>query len=221
MELLKSFGDKVAFHKQRSHRIEALSDGVFAIVMTLLVLDIRIPLAAMNTEKDLLFSLVRTLPKIFTFILSFSLAGQFWSVLTNQFNYISNADRNENVIVIFYLLFVSLLPFSTAFLSEHLWSGIAIGFYVFNILLIIMVATLHWLYCWHTGFVQLEVNKQWVVHKAVMKLARTALISYGIVAACCFFNSYLALLGTIILQLAFTFAGFIETLHTKYKRRVK
>ena len=51
MELFKSFGDKVAFHKQRSQRIEALADGVFAIVMTLLVLDIRTPMNGMDTEK--------------------------------------------------------------------------------------------------------------------------------------------------------------------------
>lgn len=114
MELLKSFGEKVAFHKQRSHRIEALADGVFAIVMTLLVLDIRTPLNEMDTERGLLLLLWHTIPKIFTFVLSFSLVGLFWVVLTNQFNYIQESDRNSIVIVIFFLLFVSLLPFSTS-----------------------------------------------------------------------------------------------------------
>ncbi len=102
MELLKSFGEKVAFHKQRSHRIEALADGVFAIVMTLLVLDIRTPLNEMDSEKGLLVSLWLTIPKIFTFVLSFSLVGQFWVILTNQFNHIQESDRNSIIIVIFF-----------------------------------------------------------------------------------------------------------------------
>jgi uncharacterized membrane protein len=221
MEILKSLGEKIAFHKQRSHRIEALSDGVFAIVMTLLVLDIRIPLNAIKTEYGLLISLLQTVPKIFTFILSFLLVGQFWSVLINQFNYIHTADRNSSIIVIFYLLFVSLLPFSASFLSEHLWSRVAIGFYVFNIIIIVAIATLHWLYCWHSKLVQSEENKELAIHNAIMRLAKTALISYSVVAICCFFSSYLALCGTIFLQLTITFTGFLELIYSKYKRSAK
>ncbi len=221
MDLLKSFGDKVAFHKQRSHRIEALADGVFAIVMTLLVLDIRTPLNEMDTEKGLLISLWHTVPKIFTFVLSFSLVGQFWVILTNQFNHIQESDRNSIIIVIFFLLFVSLLPFSTSFLSEHLWSRVAIGFYVFNILLIILTGTLHWLYSWHTGSVKLAEDKGIVIHKAIMRLARTALISYGIVAVSCFFSNRLALCATILLQIMFTFIGFIEMINSAWKKKLK
>lgn len=220
MEILKSLGEKVAFHKQRSHRIETLADGVFAIVMTLLVLDIHIPLNAMDTEKGLLVSLWHTIPKIFTFVLSFSLVGQFWVILTNQFNYIQESDRNSIIIVIFFLLFVSLLPFSTSFLGEHLWSRVAIGFYVFNILLIILMGTLHWLYSWHTGLVRLAEDKGIVIHKAIMRLARTALISYGIVAVSCFFSNRLALYATILLQIMFTFIGFFEMVNSAWKKKL-
>ncbi len=220
MEILKSLGEKVAFHKQRSHRIEALADGVFAIVMTLLVLDIRTPLNEMDTEKGLLLSLWHTVPKIFTFILSFSLVGQFWVILTNQFNYIQESDRNSIIIVIFFLLFVSLLPFSTSFLSEHLWSRVAIGFYVFNILFIILMGTLHWLYSWHTGLVRVVEDKGTVIHKAVMRLARTALISYSIVAVSCFFSNRIALYSTILLQILFTFIGFIEIINSAWKKKL-
>lgn len=221
MELLKSFGEKIAFHKQRSHRIETLADGVLAIVMTLLVLDIRTPLNQMETEKGLLVLLWHTIPKIFTFILSFSLVGQFWVILTNQFNHIQESDRNSIIIVIFFLLFVSLLPFSTSFLSEHLWSRVAIGFYVFNILLIILMGTMHWLYCWHTGLVKLAEDKGIVIHKAIMRLAKTALISYGIVAVTCFFSNRMALYATILLQILFTFIGFFEMINSAWKKKLR
>jgi uncharacterized membrane protein len=221
MEILKSFGERVAFHKQRSHRIEALSDGVFAITMTLLVLDIRIPLGRMTTEVNLWLALMHTVPKILTYVLSFSLAGQFWAVFMNQFNYIHASDRNGNIIAVFYFLFVSLLPFSTSFLSEHLWSKVAVGFYVFNIFFIVLLATLHWMYSYYAGLVQVEGNDRNVIHKAIMRLARTALVSYGVVACCCIFSSYLALCATICLQIAFTFIGFIEILLSTWKKKLK
>ena len=76
MNIANHLGDKIANHKQRSHRIEELADAVFAIVMTLLVLDIRVPIKEMNTENDAWFSLLNTTPKILTFVLSFLVAGQ-------------------------------------------------------------------------------------------------------------------------------------------------
>src|SRR5215207_6970875 len=121
----QALSEKTAYHKQRSHRIEGLSDAVFAIAMTLLVLDIRIPLKEIETETDAWLSLINISPKILTFILSFSVAGQFWSIFTNQFNYLHTSDRNEFIIGLIFLMFVSLLPFSTSFLSEHLWSRVA------------------------------------------------------------------------------------------------
>lgn len=213
------FGSR-AYHKQRSHKIEGLADGVFAITMTLLVLDIRIPLKEVYSEDDVWISLLHTLPKILTFILSFSVAGQFWSIFTNQFNYVQTSDRNEIIIAMFFLMSVSLLPFSTSFLSEHLWSRVAISIYILNMLLILLFHTLHWFYSYHTGLVKLEGHDTVVIHKAIMTRARTACIAYLIVACCCFYSSYLALCGTILVHITFTFTGFIEMLHSLVRKKI-
>jgi uncharacterized membrane protein len=219
MDFLKSLSEKVAFQKQRSHRIEQLTDAVFAIVMTLLVLDIRIPLIEIKTESAVWFSLLDALPKLLTFILSFCLAGHFWTVFTNQFNYIRESDRNENVIAIFCLLPLCLLPFSASLLSEHLWSKLAVGLYISNILLILIMGTLHWLYSYRAGLIKVADNKELIIHKAIMTRAGIAITAYGVVACFCIFSNYLALCGIIFLQLVFTFSGCIETLHTVLRRR--
>lgn len=225
MELLKSLNEKIAFRKQRSHRIEELSDGVFAIVMTLLVLDIRVPLLELKTERAVWDSLVNAVPKISTFILSFSITGQFWSVFINQFNHIHASDRNETVIAIFCLLPVSLLPFSTSFLSEHLWSRVAIGFYIFNVFIIVLMFTAHWLYAYHSGLVKAEGGQEHIIHKAIMKRARMIIVWYAMVAGVCFFSITLAFAGTILLQVVITFSSLIESilwsLTTKYRTSVK
>lgn len=221
MDILESFNQKVAYHSQRPNRIEGLSDGVFAIVMTLLVLDVRLPPEVMNSENGIWFSLVHTIPRILTFILSFSVVGLFWTIFNNQFNYINDSDRNLIIIAIFYLLFISLLPFSTSFLSEYLWSRVAIGFYILNILLIILMATIHWVYAYHAGMIQMQGEKNTVIHKAMMRRVRTAFIGYGVVAACCFFSSYLAISATILLQVIFTFIGFADFFDRGLGKKIK
>jgi len=221
LDILRPFSQKVAYHNQRSKRIEGLADGVFSIVMTLLVLDIRLPAHVVNSEIGIWTALVYTAPKIVTFMLSFSVAGLFWSLFINQFNYIHASDRNQIIIAIFYLLFISLLPFSTSFLSEFLWSKVAIGFYVLNILLIILLVTLHWVYSYHAGMIQRDGKKNVFIHRAMMKRAKTAFIGYGIVAGCCFYNSYIAVYATILLQIIFTFIGFLEIFNNGLGEKVK
>ena len=219
MGILAALSETVAYHKQRSHRIEALTDGVFAIVMTLLVLDIRVTPKEMNSENDVWSSVLHVVPSILTFILSFSVAGQSWSIFSNHFNYMHRTDRNENIITLLYLMFVSLLPFSTSFLSEHPWSRVAMGFYLFNILLMFSFSTLHWFYAYRIGLVKRDLCV--VIHKAIMKRVKAKYIAYGIVVGCCFFSSYLALAGTIFIHIIFTFSGLIELLYTALIKKFK
>ena len=219
MGILTALSETVAYHKQRSHRIEALTDGVFAIVMTLLVLDIRVPGKEMNSENDVWSSLLKVVPSILTFILSFSVAGQSWSIFSNHFNYMHRTDRNENIITLLFLMFVSLLPFSTSFLSEHPWSRVAMGFYLINILLMFSFSTLHWFYAYRMGLVNGEICV--VIHKAIMQRVRAKYIAYAISVCCCFFGSYLALAGTILIHVIFTFSGFIELLICFSGKKVK
>lgn len=65
---------------QKVQRIEAISDGVFAIALTLLVLDIKVPVSeAIRTEAELFASLRSLLPKFLTYFLSFMTLGIFWT----------------------------------------------------------------------------------------------------------------------------------------------
>lgn len=221
MQIRNSLSEIVAYRKQRSHRIEALTDGVFAIVMTLLVLDIRTPFIKTDSEAAIIQQLIQLLPKILTYMLSFSVLGQLWSIFTNQFNFLHTSDRNEHIIALFFLMFVSLLPFSTSFLSEHLWSRIAVGFYIFNIVLIICLNNLHWYYAFHAGLIKPEGAQTIDIHKAIIRRAKAAFIGYSIVMICCFFNSYLAIFGTIALHIIFKFTGFIEMFVLFRRNKIK
>lgn len=210
MNIFKSFNEQAAFRRQRSHRIEELSDGFFAIVMTLLVLDIRIPVLEIKTEGDILHALRKVLPHVLTFILSFTVIGQLWTVFTNQFNHIHESDRSQTVIALFCLLPISLIPFTTSLLSEYSWSRVAIGLYVLNILVILLLFLAHWVYCYHSGLVKREDNQEQAIHRIIMKRARIIITAYATVACLSFASRSLAIGGTILLQVLITFSTFIE-----------
>src|SRR5438477_9696033 len=72
---------------QSLERLAALSDGVFAIAMTLLVLDLRVPLSAdIHTEYDLWRALAALSPRLITYLMSFMTLGIFWVAQQTQLN---------------------------------------------------------------------------------------------------------------------------------------
>jgi len=100
-------------------RIETLVDGVFAIAMTLLVLGITVPSIANPTEAGLYQALINLLPNFYSYFISFILLAVFWRINHTQFNRIKRADGTLLWIIIIWLLFVALVPFSAFFVGEY------------------------------------------------------------------------------------------------------
>lgn len=95
-------------------RLAALSDGAFAIALTLLVLDLRVPVSAsIHTELVLWHTLVELLPHFVPCFLSFTTLGIFWIAQQTQLNDFVRSDRTLTWIHLGFLLAVSLLSFST------------------------------------------------------------------------------------------------------------
>lgn len=122
---------------QSVERLAALSDGIFAVAMTLLVLDLRVPANdAVHTERDLWHILVALSPRLLIFLMSVMTLGIFWVGQQTQLNQFARSDRNLAWIHIAFLCAVSLTPFSTALLAEYIHYRIALLVYWFNILLL-------------------------------------------------------------------------------------
>lgn len=194
---------------QNVRRIEAISDGVFAIAMTLLVLDIHVPVSeAIHSEGDLMHAFCSLTPKLLTYFLSFLTLGIFWTGQSAQYSYIERSDRHLNWISLFFLLAVSILPFTTAFLGEFIHFRFAIGVYWFNILMLGLLIYIHWDYADRHGFVALEGAEREAVDRAVRRRVIIAQTLYGMGALLCFINTYLSIFVIIIIQLNYAFAFF-------------
>ena len=110
--------------------MEAFSDGVFAIVVTLLVLELRVPVLPENfSAQDVLKELLHLSPKFFSFAMSFLIVAIFWVNHHQFFHSIEKTDRAMlwyNNLLLFWLSFV---PFPTAFIGEHPVSMIPVMLY--------------------------------------------------------------------------------------------
>ena len=102
-------------------RLEAFCDGVFAIALTLLIIDIKIPSTEkINTTADLWIALKHIAPSIFTFVLSFTIILITW---VNHHNAIKLVNRSSNSFIYangFLLLSVVFLPFPTSLVGEYI-----------------------------------------------------------------------------------------------------
>jgi uncharacterized membrane protein len=103
-------------------RLEAFSDGVFAIVITLLILDIKVPI---GEHGHLGTALARQWPQYVAYVLSFMIVAIIWLNHHATINLLRRTDHSFQVLNLMLLLPVSVLPFPTALLAEYTREGTA------------------------------------------------------------------------------------------------
>jgi len=196
---------------QNIQRIEALSDGVFAIALTLLVLDIRVPVKEhVVYEKDLIIEFGKLTPKLLTYFLSFMTLGIFWTAHASQFHFIEKSDRNFNWINLSFLVFVTIMPFTTAFLSEYINFKFAVFIYWLNLFLLgIMLARVLGYADRHDFFKNgTEKNE---IKKAMMRRGILAQVLYALGALLCLVDTYLSITVLVLIQLYFVLGLFSKS----------
>jgi uncharacterized membrane protein len=99
-------------------RLETLVDGIFAIAMTLLVVNLFIPKGAATSELDRILS--GQLSSFYAYAIGFLLLASFWVAHHRQFHYIRHTNTTHVWINIFMLLFVALMPFSASTIANYL-----------------------------------------------------------------------------------------------------
>ncbi|TMI87293.1 MAG: DUF1211 domain-containing protein, partial [Bacteroidetes bacterium] len=101
-------------------RLILFSDAVFAIAITLLVIEIKIPDEHDKiTDGVLLQKLNHLIPKFSGFFVSFMLIGIYWTVHHRMFGFVTSYTRRLLIINLVFLFFIALMPFSTGFYSEY------------------------------------------------------------------------------------------------------
>lgn len=119
------------------HSLDNLVGGVFAIIMTILVLDFKIPEVGIMTDGKLFSSILHLWPLFISYGLSFGVLTNFWvshHYLINQFS--KNVNRYVVYLDVLFLMFLSLIPFSSNLIGKYNYLPTAVFFYGVNLLCI-------------------------------------------------------------------------------------
>ena len=129
------------------HRIETLSDGIFAVAMTLLILDVKLPPVPHEISPIEYFNAVFALwPKIGIFIASFVVLARAWEVHRYIFHSLIRSDHVLLYTNAVYLLSVIFLPFTTSLVGDHPNLSLSAAIYSCNYLALAGFPLLMWLY---------------------------------------------------------------------------
>ena len=188
-------------------RLTALSDGVFAFAMTLLVLDIRIPkLDSVHSEHDLWLAVLALGPRFVMYLMSFLTLGIFWVGQQTQLNHVARSDRDYAWLHIVFLATIGLVPFSTALLAEYITYRTALLIYWFNIFLLGAEVLAGWTYAVRRKLIKDDAPKE--LSRAMYGRVIIAQLLYGFGAALCVFDTFWSIGFIVAVQLYYAFAPF-------------
>jgi len=190
---------------QSAERLAALSDGVFAVAMTLLVLDLHAPAAeAVHSERDLLAALWLLAPRLLVYMLSFMTLGIFWLGQQTQLNFVDRSDRHLSWIHLAFLFAVTLMPFSTALMAEFIADRVALVLYWLNILALGALLFASWAYLERAALLKADLPEGTAA--AVCRRILYAQALYAAGAALCLYSTTLSLGFIVLVQLNYVLA---------------
>ena len=190
-------------------RVEALTDGIFAVAMTLLILDIKVPVVGESVMTQLPRRLLSLWPQCLSYMISFVMLGIYWVGQHNQFHLIRRTDRVLLWINILFMMTISFLPFATALLSAYPRQPVALAIYGANLVVIGLILHGHWWYATRRSrLVDRDLDPRVVRLAARRILIGPAMFMLAIGAA--FFSTTVSLLIYLLAPLVYVLPGRID-----------
>jgi uncharacterized membrane protein len=166
-------------------RIEAFSDGVFAIAITLLIIEVAVPDVA--SDESLASALSDQWQSYLAYVLSFVIIGIYWVNHHALFRLITASDHGFLLLNVLFLMCIAFLPFPTAVLGDYLGEdtqrATAVTFYAFGLLLPALGWNGFWLYANRRGLVDHRLTPAFVRFRTLQYLASVALYTTALLAS--------------------------------------
>lgn len=154
-------------------RLEAITDGIFAIIITIIILTITVPNGNdIHSSKDLSNALLETIPLVINYAISFFLISTFWLAHIQELKMLKGTNRTHIILNFLYIFFVSLVPFTTSLIGDYSDYIIAECIFHVNILLIYIASIIHWYYAVHVADLKLDSISEKIVKReeAIQKI---------------------------------------------------
>ncbi|PYT74761.1 MAG: hypothetical protein DMG39_01995 [Acidobacteria bacterium] len=194
---------------QSAERLAALSDGIFAVAMTLLLLELHTPTRELiHREGDLRHALAAFSPQLVVYLMSFITLGIFWVGQQTQLNYLARSDRDLTWIHLAFLFAVTIMPFSTRLLNEFLRYRTALLAYWANILVLGLTLYWSWGYATRAGLVREDIPRH--VPPAICRRILIAQSLYACGALLSVLNTYWSIGFIVLVQLHYAIGLRLE-----------
>ena len=198
------------FRGFEKNRLEALIDGIFAVALTLLVLDLKLPEGADFASSSALWDRLIALERHFAiYVITFAVIGIKWVGHHLQFHYVRYTDRRLIWINLLYLLLISFLPFATDMVGDHEDLVLPIEIYGVTLLAVSGVSYLHIVYLTrhpHLASPELTPAAVVLIKRRVVLFALLPLMSMALA----FYSTRIALYVYLLLATAHFLPGRIE-----------
>jgi uncharacterized membrane protein len=194
-------------------RLAAISDGIFAVGMTLLVLGLVVPvLYGSSTTEGQLWQALRNLgPKVLVYTLSFMTLGIFWLGQGTQLSHLTRSNRHYVWIHLVFLFAVTMVPFSTLLLGSYFWLKVALIEYWLNILLLGATLFVALEYGLRANLFREEDKREMATLMRGRILIAQSLYA-GATALCVIFPTWVSIALIILIQLNYVLAPRIPIL---------
>ncbi len=195
------------------HRIEAFTDGVFAIAITILVLELKLPqlVHTANLNQDLWKAIANQWPKFLSYMISFGIVGLYWVGHHLMFHYIKHTDRMFLFLNNLYLMVIAFMPFPAALLGQYSDSRTAIIVYAGTLITAGLLYNLLWRYASrHRRLVDERMSDR-LIH-LVNKIILAAPMIYLIAIALAFIHPRASLILFVVTPLLYIVPGPIDRL---------
>ena len=193
-------------------RLAALSDGIFAVAMTLLVLDLHIPTAAqVHSEGDLLLALAALGPQWIAYGMSFLTLGIFWAGQQTQLNHLEEGTRDLTWIHLGFLFAITMMPLSTRLLAEFITYRGALGIYWLNIFVAGAMLYWSWAHATHANLIKSDAPAE--IRNSICRRILIAQSLYAGGAALCFISTYVSIAVIVLVQLNYAIAPRLRGTH--------
>jgi len=191
---------------RESARLEAFSDGVFAIAITLLVLNLKVPPRDLPEGQTLLHTLGRDWATYEAFLVSFAMVGVMWIAHHRMFMNIRYVDHGLLVLNTLLLLGVTVVPFPTALLAAHRQDKTAAEIFCATAVAIVLSFNLVWHYARrHPPLLRADLDPD-----EGRRLDRTYLLALGLYCLCfafSFVSVHLSIRASLALAVYFALPG--------------
>jgi uncharacterized membrane protein len=171
-------------------RIQSLTDAVFAIAMTIIILEIKIP-PGMGYDDLKHYFIEHTLRQLFIYLLGFVTLGILWIGSHFHHHHVVKTDRISSWLNILFLMFVSLIPFSVGFLYTYRHEKISLIFLSINLIFASFSNYFMLSYAWRRTYIRPYFTRDHFIH-AKRRILFPVLI-YLIIILISFFAASIAL----------------------------